>query len=72
MSSSLLQRVRSYFDDRSQEPSGQEVETSERPATSLRTCPDCNKTFIVEEMEHCPSCGTAVEETPTEKDLGFW
>ncbi|MBX0323846.1 hypothetical protein EGH21_12475 [Halomicroarcula sp. F13] len=39
--------------------------------TALRTCPDCEKTFIVDEMERCPDCGVVVEETPTERDLGL-
>lgn len=72
MSSDLIQRVRSFFDDGEHEPTERQVDSSPAVTTALRTCPDCEKTFIVEEMEHCPSCGTTVEETPTERDLGFW
>lgn len=69
MNSSLLQRVRTLFDDADDE---RNTDSPERPATSLMTCPDCEKTFIVEQMDTCPDCQTVVEETPTERDLGFW
>ena len=70
MSSSLFRRVRSLFTPA--EETGQHPDQPEPVSTSLRTCPDCEKTYIVEEMHDCPDCGTAVEETPTEHDLGFW
>ncbi len=38
--------------------------------TTLSTCPDCGTTYIGE-VESCSNCGGAVEETPTERDLGL-
>ena len=72
MSSSLFQRMRSLLDGSEADESGQEPDQPTRVPTHLVTCPDCEKTFLVEEMDACPDCGTVVEETPTERDLGFW
>jgi rRNA maturation endonuclease Nob1 len=37
----------------------------------LYRCQPCRETYISDEMDRCPSCNTAVEDIPTERDLGF-
>ncbi|MBV0924998.1 DUF2089 domain-containing protein [Halomicroarcula limicola] len=66
----FLRRLRAAF-SRDDPASGQSSNSPDWATTALRTCPDCEKTFIVDEMDACPDCGTAVEVTPTERDLGL-
>ncbi|GGN93482.1 MULTISPECIES: hypothetical protein [Haloarcula] len=69
MSHKLSERLKSLVGGPGRD-AGRSTDSPE-DASSLRTCPECEKTFIVSEMERCPDCGTAVEETPTERDLGL-
>lgn len=40
-------------------------------STVLYWCPDCELTYISEEMNTCASCDASVETVPTERDLGY-
>jgi len=39
--------------------------------TALYACPDCETTYVSEEMASCPECGQPVESVPNERDLGL-
>lgn len=43
----------------------------QRPSTRLYRCANCETTYVSEEMDACPSCGTDVEAIPTGRDLGL-
>lgn len=42
-----------------------------RPSTGLYSCPECETTFISEELQSCPTCDGALDPTPNEFDLGL-
>ncbi|MFC6863639.1 hypothetical protein ACFQGE_09200 [Halomicroarcula sp. GCM10025817] len=71
MGSSLLRQVLALFHGTEEETDGTD-DGPEPTTTILRTCPDCEKTFIVEDRDTCPDCDTPMDETPNERDLGFW
>jgi hypothetical protein len=54
-------------------PGGPQEATVDRPEPSSRLyrCDACDVTYISETMTECSRCGTAVETTPTEHDLGL-
>lgn len=39
--------------------------------TNLFHCAKCQRTFIDERLVSCPGCNTAVERTPSERELGL-
>lgn len=43
----------------------------DRPSTTLYSCPDCEETYISEQMDLCPRCEGPVERTPSEEELGI-
>ncbi|WP_254279198.1 hypothetical protein [Haloarcula marina] len=71
MSPNFSQRIKSLFS--ATDPAhGPGPDAQDRTTTTaLWCCAECSKTFIVEEMDICPDCGSAVEQTPTERDLGL-
>jgi hypothetical protein len=71
MGSSLLRQMLAFVNGSEEETDGAD-DVPEPTTTILRTCPDCEKTFIVEERDVCPDCDTAMDVTPSERDLGFW
>lgn len=47
------------------------VSHRKRSPTTLYSCPDCETTFISEEMESCPKCDGGLDRTPDEYELGI-
>ena len=63
---SIVTRVRNVMPiDR-----GRSQET-EREPTRLYRCDSCDVTYISDEMDTCARCGSSVETTPTEAELGL-
>lgn len=40
-------------------------------SAALYKCPECETTYISEEMESCPECGGAVDQRPSAAELGI-
>lgn len=48
-----------------------ETESGSDASPTLYKCSKCETTYISEEMESCPECGSAVDRRPSAAELGI-
>lgn len=71
--SQILEAVRGVLstEQPDTDDSAETVSEPVRRPTRLYCCPECDRTYISDEMETCPRCETALERTQTEHDLSL-
>lgn len=69
MVSHILGQVVAFFDEASAVNDPQTGDSAE--TVDLYACPDCEVTYIKNDMETCPNCDCAVERTPSFAELGI-
>lgn len=42
-----------------------------RDSVDLYACPDCELTYIKDDMQSCPECGESVDPVPSFADVGI-
>ena len=67
----VAERIKSLVDERPGLGNNQHTETETDVSSTLYSCADCEITYISTEMDTCPSCQSAVEEVPSEAELGL-
>lgn len=76
----IVERVKSAFGRGKATDDTQDAESATTQATestdddtsaTLYKCPECETTYISEEMESCPECGGAVDQRPSAAELGM-
>lgn len=67
----IVERIKGLFEGRKSADDAPETESDSDTSPSLYKCPDCETTYISEEMQSCPECGGAVEQRPSATELGM-
>lgn len=67
----LLQSLKTRMGWRNSAGENDGAPPGKRSPTTLYSCPDCDTTFISEDMQACPQCDGALDRTPDEYELGI-
>lgn len=67
----LIERIRGLFDGTESADDTTTTEPDDDPSPTLYKCPECETTYISEEMQSCPECHCAVDRRPSADELGI-